>query len=43
MDIKLLNLQLKKSKLGIKDDTEVTLKILSNIAGDSNDVLNKYY
>ena len=34
--LKLSNSQLNKLKLGIKDDTEVTLKISSNVIGDSN-------
>ena len=37
---KLSNLQLNKLKLGIKNGTEVTLKISSNIVGDSNDENN---
>ena len=40
LNVKLLNLQLKKLKLGIKNGTEVTLKISSNAAGDSNDENN---
>ena len=31
------NSQLNKLKSGIKNDTEVTLKLSSNVAGDSND------
>ena len=31
------NLQLNKLKSGIENDTELTLKILSNVVGDSND------
>ena len=31
------NSQLNKLKSGIKNDTEVTLKISSNVVGDSND------
>ena len=34
------NLQLNKLKSGIKNGTEVTLKLLSNVAGDSNDENN---
>ena len=37
LNVKLSNLQLNKLKLGIKNGTEVTLKISSNIVGDSND------
>ena len=40
LNIKLSNSQRNKLKSGIKDGTEVTLKILSNIAGDSNDENN---
>ena len=40
LNVKLLNSQLKKLKLGIKNGTEVTLKISSNVAGDSNDENN---
>ena len=36
LNVKLSNFQLNKSKLGIKDGTEVTLKISSNVVGDSN-------
>ena len=39
-NIKLSNLQLNKLKSGIKGDTEVTLKISSNVVGDSNDENN---
>ena len=34
------NSQLNKLKLGIKGGTEVTLKISSNVVGDSNDENN---
>ena len=34
---KLSNLQLNKLKLGIKNGSEVTWKISSNVVGDSND------
>ena len=37
LNIKLSNLQLNKLKSGIKNGTEVTLKISSNVAGDSKD------
>ena len=37
---KLSNSQLNKLKSGIKNGTEVTLKISSNVAGDSNDENN---
>ena len=36
LNVKLSNLQLNKLKLGIKNSTKVTLKISSNIVGDSN-------
>ena len=39
-NIKLSNSQLDKLKSGIKNGTEVTLKISSNIVGDSNDENN---
>ena len=39
----LSNLQLNKSKYGIKNGTEVTLKLSSNIVGDSNDENNFRY
>ena len=38
--IKLSNLQLNKLKPGIKNGTEVTLKLSSNVIGDSNDESN---
>ena len=40
MNVKLSNSQLNKLKLGIKNSTEVTLKISSNLVGDSNDKSN---
>ena len=40
LNIKLSNSQLNKLKSGIKNNTEVTLKISSNIVGDSNDENN---
>ena len=40
LNVTLSNSQLNKLKLGIKDGTEITLKISSNVAGDSNDENN---
>ena len=40
LNVKLSNSQLNKLKLGIKNNTEVTLKISSNVVGDSNDENN---
>ena len=40
LNVKLPNFQLNKLKLGIKNGTEVTLKISSNVIGDSNDENN---
>ena len=40
LNIKLSNLQLNKLKLRIKNGTEVTVKLSSNVAGDSNDENN---
>ena len=40
LSIKLSNLQLNKLKSGIKNNAEVTLKISSNVIGDSNDENN---
>ena len=40
LNIKLSNSQLNKLKSGIKNGTEVTLKISSNIIGDSGDEKN---
>ena len=37
LNVKLSNSQLTKLKSGIKNGTEVTLKLSSNLAGDSND------
>ena len=40
LNVHLSNSQLNKSKSGIKNGTEVTLKLLSNVAGDSNNENN---
>ena len=40
LNVKSCNLQLNKLKLGIKNGTEVTLKISSNVVGESNDENN---
>ena len=40
LNVNLSNSQPNKLKSGIKDGTEVTLKISSNVAGDSNDENN---
>ena len=40
LNVKLSNLQLNKLKSGIKNGTEVTLKIHSNVVDDSNDKNN---
>ena len=40
LDVKLSYSQLNKLKSGIKKNTEVTLKLSSNVAGDSNDENN---
>ena len=37
LNVKLSNSQLNKLKSGMKKDTEVTFKLSSNVAGDSND------
>ena len=37
LNVKLSNSELNKLKSGIKNGTEVTLKISSNVVGDSND------
>ena len=37
LNVKLCNSQLNKLKSGIKNGTEVTMKISSNVTGDSND------
>ena len=39
-NVKLSNSQLNKLNFGIKNDTELTLKISSNVVGDSNDESN---
>ena len=39
-NVKLSNSQLNKSKLGIKNGAEITLKLLSNVVDDSNDENN---
>ena len=40
LNVKLSNSQLNKLKSGTKIGTEVTLKLSSNVAGDSNDENN---
>ena len=40
LNVKLSNSQLNKLKSGIKNGTDITLKITSNVAGDSNDENN---
>ena len=40
LNLKLSNLQLNKLKSGIKNGTEVTLKISSDIVSDFNDEIN---
>ena len=40
LNVKLPNLQINKLKSKIKNGTEVTLKILSNVVGNSNDENN---
>ena len=40
LNVKLCNSQLNKLKSGIKNGTEVTLKLLSNVVGDANDENN---
>ena len=40
LNIKLSNSQVNKLKSGIKNGTEVTLKLSSNVVGDSNYVKN---
>ena len=37
LNVKLSNSQLIKLKSGIKNGTEITLKLSSNVVGDSND------
>ena len=43
LNVKLSNSQPNKLKSGIKNDTEVTLKILSNVVDDCNDETNFPY
>ena len=43
LNVKWSNSQLNKFKLGIKNVTEVTLKISSNVVGDSNNENNFPY
>ena len=40
LNVKLSKSQLNKLKSGTKNDTEVTLKLSSNVVGDSNDENN---
>ena len=40
LNVKCSNSQVNRLKPGIKNGTEVTLKILSNVVGDSNDENN---
>ena len=40
LNVKLSNLELNKLNSGIKNNTEVTLKISSNVIGGSNDENN---
>ena len=40
LNVKLSNKQLNELKAGIKNGTEVTLELLSNVANDSNDENN---
>ena len=40
VNLKLANYQIKKLKFGIKNGTEITLKISSNVVDDSNDKNN---
>ena len=40
LNVELSNSQLNKLKSGIKNNTEVTLRISSNVVGDSNDKNN---
>ena len=40
LNLKLSNLQLNKLKSGIKNGTEVTLKVSSDVASDFNDEIN---
>ena len=43
LNVKLPNSQLNKLKSGIKNGTEVTLKVSSNVASDSNVLRINYY
>ena len=43
LNVKLSNSQLNKLKSAIKNGTKVTLKILSNLIGNSNDETNFPY
>ena len=43
LNLKLSNLQLNKLKYGIKNVIEVTLKLSSNVVGESNDENNFPY
>ena len=43
LNVKLSNLELDKLKSGIKNGTEVSLKLSSNVVGDSNDWNNFPY
>ena len=40
LNVKFSNLQINKLKLGIKNGTEVTMKVSLNVVGDSNDENN---
>ena len=40
LNVKLSNLQLNKLKSGIKNGTEVTLKVSSDVVSDFNDEIN---
>ena len=40
LNVNLSNLQLNRLKSGIRSGTEVTLKLSSNVVGDSNDETN---
>ena len=40
LNVRLSNLQFNKLELGVKNGTEVTFKILSNVVGDSIDENN---
>ena len=40
LNVRLSNLQLNKLKSGIKNGTEVTLKLSSNVVGNSHDKIN---